>query len=136
MISRFLDTNVLVYTDDHSQPEKRSTALALVKRCFRDRSGVLSTQVLQEYFVTTTRKLRVEPEIARSKIEVFSRLGLVLIGLPDILSAIDLHRTHQLSLWDALLVSVATRAGCSVLFTEDLQHGQRFGKLEVVNPFH
>jgi predicted nucleic acid-binding protein len=136
MISRFLDTNVLVYTDDHSQPEKQSTALALVKRCFRDRSGILSTQVLQEYFVTTTRKLRVEPEIARSKVEVSSRLGLVLIGLPDILSAIDLHRTHQLSLWDALLVSVATRAGCSVLFTEDLQHGQRFGKLEVVNPFH
>lgn len=76
MTSRFLDTNVLVYTDDHSQPEKRSTALALVKRCYRDRNAVVSTQVLQEYFVITTRKLRVEPEIARRKIGIFSRLGL------------------------------------------------------------
>lgn len=135
MTSSFVDTNVLVYTDDHSQPAKRSTALSLVRRCFRERTGVLSTQVLQEYFVITTRKLRVPAEIARKKVEVFSRLDLVLIGLPDILSAIDLHRTHQLSLWDALLVRVATRAGCSVLFTEDLQHGQRFGDLEVVNPF-
>jgi predicted nucleic acid-binding protein len=135
MTSRFLDTNVLVYTDDHSQPEKRSTALALVKRCYRDRNAVVSTQVLQEYFVITTRKLRVEPEIARRKIEIFSRLGLALIGLPDILNAIDLHRNHQLALWDGLLVSVATRSGCSVLYTEDLQHGQRFGSLKVVNPF-
>ncbi len=131
----FLDTNVLVYTDDHGQPTKRSAAIALVKRCRRQGIGVLSSQVLQEYFVTTTRKLRVSAEIARQKVEFFSRLDLVSVGREDILAAIDLHLRYQLSFWDALLVRAATTSGCSVLYTEDLQHGQRFGKLEVVNPF-
>jgi predicted nucleic acid-binding protein len=136
MTSRsFLDTNILVYTDDHSQPAKRSEAIDLVKRCRRARKAVLSSQVLQEYFVITTRKLRVSAEIAQRKVGVFSRWELIMVELPDILSAIELHRHHQLSFWDALLVRTAIRSSCSVLFTEDLQHGQRFGELEVVNPF-
>lgn len=131
----FLDTNVLAYTDDSRVPHKNAVALDLVENLRRAGTGVVSTQVLQEYFVTATRKLGVPAEAARRKVEIFARMDLVLIGKDDILAAIELHRHNQLSFWDGLLVQAATRSGCSILYTEDLQHGQRFGGLTVVNPF-
>jgi predicted nucleic acid-binding protein len=131
----FLDTNVLVYTDDQDSPEKQRRALDLVSECRRTRIGVVSTQVLQEYFVTATRKLGVAAEVARRKTEIFAGLHLVTPGLGDILGAIDLHRLHRLSFWDALVVRAALASGCGRLLSEDLQHGQRFEGLEVVNPF-
>lgn len=131
----FLDTNVLVYTDDQDSPEKRRRALDLYGKCRRSRSGVLSTQVLQEYFVTATRKLGVAPEVARRKTEIFGRLDVVLPGVEDILGAVDLHRLHGLSFWDALVVRAALVSGCARLFSEDLQAGRRFEGLEIVNPF-
>jgi predicted nucleic acid-binding protein len=131
----FLDTNVLVYTDDESSPEKKRCALELFATLRRRRTGVLSTQVLQEYFVTATRKLGVEVEIARRKTEIFGRLHLVNLGLEDVLGAIDLLRLHQLSFWDALVVRAALVSGCSRLLSEDFQAGRRFDRLEVVNPF-
>jgi len=131
----FLDTNVLVYTDDHDAPRKQAEALELVQRARLEGWGVVSTQVLQEYFVAATTKLRVPPEIARRKVELFGRLDLVLIDLPDILAAIDLLRLHAIGFWDALVLRTAHRAGCTVLLTEDLQHGARYDGVEVRNPF-
>jgi predicted nucleic acid-binding protein len=131
----FLDTNLLVYTDDQGQRQKQQAALAILDSCRRKSNGVVSTQVLQEYFVTATRKLGVPVEIARRKVELFARFDLFLIGFEDILAAIDLHRLHGFSLWDALVVRAATRSGCSVLYSEDLQHGRRIDGLEIVNPF-
>ena len=131
----FLDTNVLVYTDDLGEPQKRETALALVERCMQKSCGVVSSQVLQEYFVTIRRKLGVSAEIARRKVELAARFDVVLIGIEDILAAIDLHRLHSFSFWDALVIRSAARAGCSILYSEDLQHGQRIDGLEIVNPF-
>ncbi|UCF66583.1 MAG: PIN domain-containing protein [Acidobacteriota bacterium] len=131
----FLDTNVLVYTDDADAPAKRAVALDLIEQSLRDRVGVISTQVLQEYFVAATRKLGVNAVTARRKIELLSRLDLVPIGLAEILAAVDLHRLHEISFWDALIVRAALESGCQVLFSEDLQHGRRFDALEVVDPF-
>ena len=131
----FLDTNILVYTDDGGSPEKQAKALEIIERCRSERTGVVSTQVLQEYFVTVTKKLRVPPEAARRKTELFGRFNVFRIGLDDVLAAIDLHRLHQLSFWDALVVRIALRSGCSILFSEDLQAGRRIDGLEIVNPF-
>jgi predicted nucleic acid-binding protein len=131
----FLDSNVLVYTDDEDSPAKKQRALELFAALRRQRTGVLSTQVLQEYFVTATRKLGVEAEAARRKTEIFGRLHLVTLGLEDVLGAIDLLRLHHLSFWDALVVRAALVSGCSRLLSEDLQAGRRFERLEVVNPF-
>jgi predicted nucleic acid-binding protein len=131
----FLDSNVLVYTDDRGEPRKQEAALGLLESCRRRSSGVVSSQVLQEYFAAATRKLGVAAEIARRKVELFARFDLVLIGLEDILGAIDLHRLHGFSVWDALIVRAATRSGCSVLYSEDLQAGRRIEGLEIVNPF-
>jgi predicted nucleic acid-binding protein len=131
----FLDTNVLVYTDDADSPEKQHRALELFAELRRRRSGVVSTQVLQEYFVTATRKLGVGVEVARRKTDIFGRLHVVTLGLDDVLGAIDLLRLHGLSFWDALIVRAALASGCSRLLSEDLQTGGRFERLEVVNPF-
>lgn len=131
----FFDSNILVYTDDLSAPEKRTKALDLVVLARREGSGVLSTQVLQEYFAVVVRKLGVPAAKARRKVEIFSRLDLVQVDVPLILSAIDLHRLHQVSIWDALIVRAAQQARCVVLYSEDLQSGRRFDGLEVVNPF-
>ncbi|UCF20752.1 MAG: PIN domain-containing protein [Gemmatimonadota bacterium] len=134
-VRSFFDTNVLVYTDDHDAPEKQARALELVERARLDGWGVLSTQVLQEYFVAATRKLGVPAEIARRKVELFARLDLVICGLHDILGAIDIQRLHRIGFWDALIVRAARESRCAVLYTEDLQPGQHFDGLEVVNPF-
>lgn len=131
----FLDTNVLVYTDDADAPAKQGRALDLVEAARREAWGVVSTQVLQEYFVAATRKLGVPAEIARRKAELFARLELVILDLDHLLGAIDLHRLHSLSFWDALVVRAAADAGCRRLYTEDLQHGRRIEGVEIVDPF-
>ena len=131
----FLDSNVLIYTDDGSSPAKQAAALDLVARCRRRREGVVSLQVLQEYFVVSTRKLGVDAAVARRKVELFSQLSLVATDVDDLLGAIDLHRLHQFSFWDALVIRSALQAGCSRLYSEDLQHGRRIDGVEIVNPF-
>jgi predicted nucleic acid-binding protein len=131
----FLDTNVLVYTDDRDAPAKRARALELYAECRRTGTGVVSTQVLQEYFVASTRKLGVAADIARRKTELLGRLHVVTLRLEDILGAADLHRLHGLSFWDALIIRAALVAGCSRLYSEDLHPGWRLDGLEVVNPF-
>ena len=134
-VRSFLDTNVLIYTDDHDAPRKQKAALALIERCRADNNAVVSTQVLQEYFAAVTRKLSVPAPIARRKIEIFARLPVVRLDVPDILAAIDLHRLHSISFWDALIIRAALEGGCSVLYTEDLQDGWRIDDVEVINPF-
>jgi len=131
----FLDSNVLIYTDDASSPTKQRTALELIARCRRRREGVVSLQILQEYFAISTRKLGVDATIARRKVELFSQLSLVATRLDDVLAAIDLHRLHQFSFWDALVIRSALQAGCARLYSEDLQHGRRIDGVEIVNPF-
>jgi len=131
----FLDSNVLVYTDDPRHPEKQRSAIELLSRCRRSNTGVVSAQVLQEYFVVVTRKLGVEQALARRKVELFGQFSTVKTGVDDILAAIDLCRLHGVHFWDALVIRSAQQAGCRRLFSEDLQCGRRFDSVEIVNPF-
>ena len=131
----FLDTNVLLYSDDRDAPGKRRRALDLLAEHRLARSGVVSLQVLQEYFAAATRKLGVEAAIARRKVELFANYHLVVLDVDDVLAAIDLHRLHQLAFWDALVVRAASQGGCSVLYTEDLQDGRSIDGVTIVNPF-
>lgn len=132
---RFLDTNVLLYADDLDAGDKRATAREIVGEALSSGEGVLSTQVLQEFFVVSTRKLGVEPGVAKRKVELLSAMDLVRIDLALILSAIDLHRLHSFSFWDALVVRAASAAGCAILLSEDLQHGQVVDGVRIQNPF-
>jgi len=131
----FIDTNILVYTDDADSPEKSRLAVDLVENAMRTNLGVISTQVLQEYFVAATRKLGVDGVIAKRRMLLISRMNVVQITPEDVLSAIDLHLLHTLSFWDALIVHAARKADCSLLYSEDLNHNQIIDGIRIQNPF-
>jgi predicted nucleic acid-binding protein len=131
----FFDINVLIYADDKSAPAKQSRALALLAEHRRAGTGVVSMQVLQEYFVSVTRKLRVDAAIARRKVELLAEFDVVAPEVGDIVAAIDLHRLHGFSFWDALVVRAATQSGCTVLLSEDMQDRREIDGLRIVNPF-
>ena len=103
----FFDTNVLIYADVKDATTKQKVAIELVATHRRAGTGVLSLQVLQEYFVTATKKLHIDPGIARRKVELLAEFDVVAPDLGDILAAIDLHRLHGFSFWDALVVQTA-----------------------------
>jgi predicted nucleic acid-binding protein len=131
----FFDTNVLIYADDKAAPAKQRRALDLVAEHRRAGTGVVSLQVLQEYFVTITRKLRVDQRIARRKVELLAEFDVAVTDVTDILAAIDLHFLHGFSFWDALVMRSAMQAGCSVLLTEDMQETREIDGVRIVNPF-
>ena len=131
----FLDTNVLLYADDLDAGQKQDVAIEIIKEAVSSGKGVISTQVLQEYFVNATNKLGIEPGEVRRKIELLACLDVVRIRVEDVLDAIDLHRLNQLSLWDAMIVRCAAGAGCEKVLTEDLQHGQVLAGVRIENPF-
>jgi predicted nucleic acid-binding protein len=131
----FFDTNVLVYAEDDDTPVKQQLARNLIFEHRRGGTGVVSMQVLQEYFVTVTRKLNIESPLARRKVELLSEFDVVAPDVPDILAAIDLHRLHGFSFWDALVIRAAKQAGCRILLSEDFQDGREIDGLRIVNPF-
>jgi len=131
----FFDTNVLLYADDISSPEKRERAISLFAEHLRRGTAVVSLQVLQEYFVAATRKLGLAPEMAQRKVEILARGRVVRFDAGDVVAAIELHRLTQISFWDALIVHAARLAGAAALYTEDLQTGAVLGGVRVVNPF-
>jgi predicted nucleic acid-binding protein len=131
----FLDTNILVYSDDPRDPAKRATALELKQHHHRLRTGTVSLQVLQEYFVSATGRLKLDSGLARQRVEVFARFHVAEPAVSDILAAIDIHRLHGFSFWDALVLRMAMQTGCRVLLSEDMQHGQVIDGVKIVNPF-
>ena len=131
----FFDTNILVYADDASTPDKQARAIQLITDHKRSDSLIISLQVLQEYFVTVTRKLAVDAERAQRKVQLLARGRVVRFESDDIIAAIELHRLTRISFWDAMIVHAARLASASVLYSEDLQHGAVLGGVPIVNPF-
>jgi predicted nucleic acid-binding protein len=134
-VRSFFDTNILVYGDDKAAPAKQRRAVDLVAEHRRARTGVVSLQVLQEYFVTITRKLQVDARVARRKVELLAEFDVAAPEVADILAAIDLHRLHNFSFWDALILRAAKQAGCSILLSEDMPGAREIDGVRIVNPF-
>lgn len=133
----FVDTNILVYAEDRDAKAKHDIARDLVLDLWNDRQGVLSVQVLQEFYVTVTRKLK-KPLRATDALDVVREYltWTVVENTKSLLvQAIDLQQRAQLSFWDAMVVQAAIQAGCDRLYSEDLNAGQRFDSVIVVNPF-
>jgi predicted nucleic acid-binding protein len=133
----FLDSNVLVYSVDDSPAEevKHATAVELVSA--RPEDLVLSTQVLQEFYVVTTRKLKnpLSEERATKAVRGLAKLDVVGVDVPLVLAAVDTSRTAKISLWDALIIEAASRAGCERVLSEDLNAGQVIRGVRIENPF-
>lgn len=133
----FFDTNILVYLFDEDYPEKKAQAQALLEKETENGRILVSTQVLQEFYVTVTRKLGVplSPEKAEEIVSQFMVFPLVEICSSHILKAIRKSINLQFSFWDALIIEAAISGGASILYTEDLQHGQIIDNLKILNPF-
>lgn len=136
-MSTFFDTNVLVYAVDAGDPVRQELALERFERAVKDDTIVLSTQVLQEFYNVTTRKLKppLSPREATSQIAQLCMFEVVGSTADSVLEAAELAQKHRLQWWDALILEAALRAGVDVLVSQDGQHGQRFGKLVIENPF-
>lgn len=132
----FFDTNILVYLFDASSPAKQRIARELLERHTRAGETLLSTQVLQEFYVTVTRKLvtPLQPETALEVLKELAVMPTVRVDTALILAAARFSRERQLSFWDALIVRAAIEGAASRLYSEDLQHGQVFETLTVENP--
>jgi predicted nucleic acid-binding protein len=137
MSAEFCDTNVLVYAYDVTAGSKRETALALIGRLWEEGSGANSVQVLQELFVTLTRK--VTPLLAhaeaRAVVADFAAWQVFQPGPRDVLAAVDAVTRWQISFWDAMVLTAARGANCDVVWSEDLNDGQDYDGVVVRNPF-
>lgn len=131
----FVDTNILVYAEDNRDPEKQNHAKDLIRTLLLERRGVVSLQVLQEFFVATTRKLAMDSAVARERVLIYSRFDVVRLALDDLIAAIDVHRLHGISFWDALIVRAALISNCRILNSEDMQHGHVIDTVTIANPF-
>jgi predicted nucleic acid-binding protein len=133
----FVDTNILMYAHDATTGAKHERAKVLVEELWRDRNGVVSTQVLQELAVNLRRKARrpLDAKATREIINDYLTWQIVVNGTESILEALDIESRYQISFWDALVIQAAQAAGADVLYSEDLSHGQVFGTARVVNPF-
>jgi predicted nucleic acid-binding protein len=133
----FLDTNVLVYAHDASAGDKRRLAIDLLDRVAEQHTAALSVQVLQEFYVTVTHKLPAPlPSLeAEAIVADLTKLPTHLPSGADVLAAIQLHRKHHLSFWDAMVIRSALRLGCSIVWSEDLASGQAYDGVTVKNPF-
>jgi predicted nucleic acid-binding protein len=134
-VRRFFDTNILVYSRDPDDAAKRAAARALIESAIEEESFVVSTQVLVEFYATSVRRRLLGPAKALDLVRFWGGHDTVP-HTPDLVTrGLELHQAHSLSIWDGLIVQAALDAGCDVLLSEDLQHGRRFGSLEIANPF-
>ncbi|MCA9917418.1 MAG: PIN domain-containing protein [Anaerolineales bacterium] len=134
---QFVDTNVLVYAYDGSQGQKQTQARQLLQQLWQQQVGCISIQVLQEFYVTVTRKLA-NPLAPADASQIIADLGLWRVHQPqveDVLSAIQLQQRYQLSFWDSLIVRSASQLGCSLIWTEDLNDGQQIEGCTIQSPF-
>ena len=137
IVPSFVDTNVLVYAEDRDAGRKHEIARDLIVDLWNSREGVLSVQVLQELYVTLTRKVRrpLAPARAADVVREYLAWRVVENDSHLLVASMALQQKASISFWDALVVEAASTAACDRLYSEDLNSGQRFGSIEIVNPF-
>lgn len=133
----FVDANVLVYAFDSSAAGKQRAARQLLERLWESSTGCLSIQVLQEFFVTVTKKVAqpLPVEEATARIREFAAWQVFAPTADDVLAAIALHAQAKIGFWDAMIVLAAAESGCDLLWTEDLSDGQLLRGVRIRNPF-
>ncbi|MCK5055877.1 MAG: PIN domain-containing protein [Candidatus Aminicenantes bacterium] len=130
----FIDTNILVYSMDSNDPGKKEKCRNILKNIREKQNGVISTQVLQEFYVTTTKKLKVEPFIVKNIIHSLENFEIVTINVEIIKEAIDCSILNQISFWDSLIIAAAEYSRCDQVWTEDLNNGQIIRGVKIYNP--
>ena len=137
MTAVFVDTNVLIYSEDGRSPGKQAQALAWLRVLWQQRSGRLSNQVLNEFYTNVTRKIQppMQPGDARAEVRRYQRWQPWAIDHPTVETAWSVESRFGFSYWDALIVASAQTLGCRYLLSEDMQHGQVIDSVQILNPF-
>jgi len=133
----FVDTNVLIYAHDIDAGRKHDIAKAVLRDLWTERTGVLSTQVLQEFYVNATRKIKTplaKPD-ARNVVDTYAAWCVDAITPVDVSAAFQIEDRGRVGFWDALILAVAVRSGARRLLTEDLNAGRAIAGLTIHNPF-
>lgn len=130
----FVDTNIFVYSLDQSNADKRKKCRKLLKSLTSENSGVISTQVMQEFYVAATAKLGADPLLIKDILRSLEQFETVVVTPTLIKEAIDCSIINRLSFWDSLIVVTAESALCDTLWTEDLNHGQVIRGVRIKNP--
>lgn len=133
----FVDTNVLLYAFDDRDLDKQQRARQWLGECWQRRCGRLSTQVLNEFYANARKRFAtaISAGDARAEVRRYQAWAPWVIDQPTVDTAWAAESRYQLNYWDALMVAAAQHMGCTILLTEDMQHGQRIDKLTVLNPF-
>ncbi len=133
----FVDTNILVYAYDFTAEEKNKTAADVVAGLWGTGKGIISTQVLQEFYVTVVQKIPnpLDDQKAAGIIRDLLSWKLVVNNGFTILEAISIQKRYQLSFWDSLIIEAAISGGANMLLTEDLSHQQTIENVKICNPF-
>ncbi len=133
----FVDTNILIYAYDRGAGPKHNLALNLVETLWREGTGALSTQVLQEFYVNVRRKAQkpISARKAKDLITDYLAWNPVINDGASVIEAIELEQRYKFSFWNAMIVVAAQRAGATTLYSEDFNSGQVIGSLKIVNPF-
>jgi predicted nucleic acid-binding protein len=131
----FFDTNVLLYMYDGSNEVKRQASIALFRRSIDANTFTISTQVVQEFYVAATRKLRLNRATAHTMIASLCEMRVVTMQPKHLLLAVELEDRYGTSYWDAMILAAANLVGARVVYTEDLNHGQTYAGVKVQNPF-
>jgi len=131
----FIDTNILVYTLDPRNPQKHLTARNFLHSAIKEHNPVISTQVLKEFYVAATVKLKADPVSVKAILHNFQNLEIINNDLELIEQAIDISISARLSFWDSLIIAAAEKARCDAIFSEDLNSGQLYRGIRLVNPF-
>lgn len=134
----FFDTNILVYAHDTGSVEKRTKSRELIFKSLRDGSGVISPQVLSEFYVTVTKKVEqpISAEQAKKEILLLSTMATIDLDATLIIRAIEMQERWQISYWDSLILASAERAKCKTLYSEDLSDNQIYDSVQVCNPYN
>jgi predicted nucleic acid-binding protein len=137
MSVEFVDSNILVYAHDESDPVKQKIAAELIARLWKEKTGALSIQVLQEFHVAITRKTpkTLPVKTALALMEPYTHWPVYSPAGVDVLEAASLAESRRINFWDAMIVIAAKKTGAAILWSEDLSHGQSIGGVEIRNPF-
>ena len=130
----FLDANILVHAQDATSPDKQRKSRKAIAALAGSGDGVISTQVMQEFYVTATRKIGVPPLVAKGVLKTFAVFEIVQVSPTLIQEAVDCSILNQLSFWDSLILAAAASAGCSTVYSEDLNPRQTILGVKVQNP--
>jgi predicted nucleic acid-binding protein len=131
----FLDTNVLIYANDSRDPAKQSRAIEVVTECMRERTGVVSTQVLQEYAVVALQKLNQDPDIVLRQLLLMESIEVVQITPELVRRGLEIQSRYRISYWDGAIIAAAEHANSNLALSEDLAAGELYGTVRVQNPF-